>query len=103
MATYSRSFQLRKWLRLRRCKSCRQQFEAGPSAMFCAACSVVRLQNARLDEPAPRHLSLAAPIRMRVDAHHVWVDAMARDQHGRAMLSAWQLRQHEARLAQAHS
>lgn len=88
MRTYPRGFELRKWFRARRCARCRDVFEAGPSAKYCAPCSTAILEHVLPDAPAAAiTVTIDRPILQRVDAHFVWVDAMARDPHGRAMLS----------------
>lgn len=98
MRTYQ-NFQLRKWFRAHRCKRCRGTFEAGPSALYCGPCSRALLADAPRNVVAPKRSAACWAMPCRSDAHFIWIDAMARDQHGRAMLSDWQLAHYEARLA----
>lgn len=107
METYH-SFELRKWpgTRRRRCAYCRNVYAAvSRGSKYCYRCSAELLKATAAPSPAPvaPELRLDAPILHRVDAHFHEIDCMARDQHGRAMLSPWQLRQHEARAAEVRA
>lgn len=97
MRTYQ-SFQLRKWLRLARCKQCGCQFEAGPSAMYCPPCSKTLLADTNLSRHAETRLPPNDPPSVYRTGHYAMIDYMVRDQHGRSQLASNLLRWAEARL-----
>jgi hypothetical protein len=100
METYPSAFQFRKWPKSqrRRCNYCRRIFAAGPSAKYCRTCSNALLGQVQFisdGRPEREPKPLTAPPQP-TSGHFAEIDYMARDQHGRAVLTAWQLRQHES-------
>jgi hypothetical protein len=108
MGTYIHGFEFRKWpkSRRRRCGYCRRVFAAtAPSTKYCRTCSAGLLGQVQfisdgrppMAESEPRLLDASAD--PHACGHFAEIDYMARDQHGRAMLAPFLLRQHEARMS----
>lgn len=106
MGTYNDGFEFRKRpkSRRRRCSYCMRVFAAGPNAKYCRTCSAALLgqvqfiSDGRPAMPKADAVPLAAATRY-TSGHYAEIARMAADQHGRAMLAPFLLRQYEARMS----